>query len=244
MNENLNIIAVIPARYASTRFPGKPLELLKSKPIIQWVVEGAQKSKLLKKIYVATDDERIAKLCRDIHVDVLMTSAQCATGTDRIFEATQKLNFDVVLNIQGDEPLIDQTYIDPLACAFIENSKLEMATLAHPLAEEDIDNKNAVKVITNINDEAIYFSRFAIPYSREKDFENKTALKHIGLYGYSRLFLQKFCTAQPCSLEKYESLEQLRALYLGAKIKVLRVNKPTYGVDTPEDLQKLEALLK
>lgn len=237
-------IAVIPARFGSTRFPGKPLELLKGKPIIQWVVEGARKSKLIEKIYVATDDNRIADVCRKINVDVLMTRSDCPTGTDRIYEATKDLNFDVVLNIQGDEPLIDQTYIDPLALAFVENPKLDMATLAHPLSAEDIDNKNAVKVITNIKSEAIYFSRFAIPYSREKDPKSETALKHIGLYGYSHAFLQKFCTSPQCAIEKYESLEQLRALYLGATIKVLQVNKPTYGVDTPEDLQKLEALLK
>lgn len=238
------IIAVIPARFASTRFPGKPLELLKSKPIIQWVVEGARKSKLIEKVYVATDDHRIAEVCHKINVEVLMTRPECATGTDRIFEATKNIECDVVLNIQGDEPLIDHTYIDPLALAFIENPKLDMATLAHPLSAEDLDNKNAVKVITNVKSEAIYFSRFAIPYSREKDPKNETALKHIGLYGYSHMFLQKFCTSPQAAIEKYESLEQLRALYLGAKIKVLQVNKPTYGVDTPEDLQKLEALLK
>lgn len=230
----MKIIAVIPARFASTRFPGKPLELLKKKPIIQWVAEGAQKSKLVQKIYVATDDERIAKVCRDIKIEVLMTRSDCPTGTDRIFEATRTIDYDVVLNIQGDEPLIDQNYIDPLAQAFLDDPDLEMATLAHPLAPEDVDNKNAVKVIVNSFDEAIYFSRLPIPAS----------LKHIGLYGYSRSFLQKFCTSPQALIEKQESLEQLRALHLGAKIKVLKVQKPTYGVDTPEDLQKLEALLK
>lgn len=240
----MKIIAVIPARFASTRFPGKSLKLLKGKPIIQWVVEGAQKSSRFQEIYVATDDERIAEVCRSIHVDVLMTRPDCPTGTDRIFEATRDLTFDVVLNVQGDEPLIDQNYIDPLAKAFIENPSLDMATLAHPLAEEDVENKNAVKVITNQFSEAIYFSRFPIPFSRESDVKSGVAMKHIGLYGYSKSFLQKFCTSQPSLLEKFESLEQLRALYLGAKIKVLKVDKPTYGVDTPEDLQKLEALLK
>jgi 3-deoxy-manno-octulosonate cytidylyltransferase (CMP-KDO synthetase) len=240
----MKIIAVIPARFASTRFPGKPLELLKGKPILQWVVEGARKSQLIEKIYVATDNQKIADLCRQIQVDVLMTSEDCATGTDRIFAAVKDLNFDVVLNIQGDEPLIDEAYINPLAEAFLQNSKLDMATLAHPLAVEDIENKNAVKVIINHNSEAIYFSRFAIPYSREKDYQSGAALKHIGLYAYTRNFLQKFCTSKPALIEKAESLEQLRALYLGAKIKVLQVQKPTYGVDTPEDLQKLEALLK
>lgn len=240
----MKIIAVIPARYASTRFPGKSLQLLKGKPIIRWVVEGARKSQLLQEIYVATDDQRIAEVCHSMNVEVLMTRPDCPTGTDRIYEATQNLTFDVVLNIQGDEPLIDQNFIDPLAQAFINQPQLDMATLAHPLAAEDVENKNAVKVIVNQFNEAIYFSRFAIPYSRETDPNLAASMKHIGLYGYSKSFLQRFCQSNQSQLEKYESLEQLRALYLGAKIKVLKVQKPTYGVDTPEDLQKLEALLK
>lgn len=230
----MKIIAVIPARFASTRFPGKPLELLKKKPIIQWVVEGTRTSSLVNEIFVATDDDRIADACRAINVKVLMTSAGCPTGTDRIFEATRNLDFDVVLNVQGDEPLIDSSFIDPLAEAFLKNNSLEMATLAHPISSEDLTNRNAVKVITNAFDEAVYFSRLPIPAS----------LKHIGLYGFSKTFLQKFCTSPQALMEKQESLEQLRALYLGARIKVLRVEKPTYGVDTREDLQKLEALLK
>jgi 3-deoxy-manno-octulosonate cytidylyltransferase (CMP-KDO synthetase) len=250
--KSFNIIAVIPARFGSTRFPGKPLEKLKGKAILQWVVEGTKTSSLIQKVFVATDDERIQKLCQEIKVDCLMTRSDCPTGTDRLFEATKNLDFDVVLNIQGDEPMINNTYIDPLAQAFIQaeasQQKLDMATLAHPLAIEDLENKNAVKVITNFNSEAIYFSRFAIPYSRENEPDKnavlKTAMKHIGLYGYSREFLQMFCSSPQAEIEKYESLEQLRALYLGAKIKVLSVEKPTYGVDTPEDLQKLEALLK
>ncbi len=230
----MKIIAVIPARFASTRFPGKPLELLKKKPIIQWVVEGTRTSRVVDEIFVATDDVRIADVCRAINVNVLMTSAECVTGTDRIFEATRNLEFDVVLNVQGDEPLIDSSYIDLLAQAFLKNQSLEMATLAHPISREDLTNFNAVKVITNTFDEAIYFSRLSIP----------ATLKHIGLYGFSKAFLQKFCTSPQAFIEKQESLEQLRALHLGARIKVLRVEKPTYGVDTPEDLQKLEALLK
>jgi len=239
------IIGVIPARYGSTRFPGKPLVMLKGKPLLQWVVEGARKSKLLTKVIVATEDERIQKLCHEIKVDVVMTSPNCPTGTDRLFEATKNLKFDVAINVQGDEPLIDETYIDPLAKAFLENPGLDMATLAHGLEPQDIDNKNAVKVIKNQNSEAIYFSRFAIPYSR-KNFEagSTAALKHIGLYGYTKAFLQKFCSTEPTELEQLESLEQLRALHLGAKIKVIQVEKPTYGVDTEDDLRKLEALLK
>ncbi len=248
MSRSIRIIAVIPARFGSTRFPGKPLQLLKGKPLLQWVVEGTRTSSQIQKVYVATDDSRIQNLCEKIGVDCLMTSPICPTGTDRLFEATRDLDFDVVINVQGDEPLINQSYIDPLAEAFMLDSKLDMATLAHPILPDDLENRNAVKIITNHNNEAIYFSRFPIPYSREKEPDSnqplRAALKHIGLYGYSRDFLQKFCSSGPVDIEKYESLEQLRALYLGAKIKVLKVEKPTYGVDTPEDLQKLEALLK
>ncbi|MFN3697529.1 MAG: 3-deoxy-manno-octulosonate cytidylyltransferase [Pseudobdellovibrio sp.] len=239
----MKIIAVIPARYGSTRFPGKPLELLKGKPIVQWVIEGAKSSKHISQVYVATDDDRIAQTVKATGTEVLMTRSDCPTGTDRIFEATQSLDFDVVLNIQGDEPQITSEYIDPLALAFKINKSLDMATLSHPLHLEDIGNMNAVKVIKNIHGEAIYFSRFPIPYSREKiDTGHIVCEKHIGLYGYSRQFLRKFCETPQSSIEKCESLEQLRALYLGAKIKVLSVDKPIQGVDTPEDLVKLEML--
>ena len=245
MISQARVIGVIPARFASTRFPGKPLEKLKGKPLLQWAVEGARKSALLQKVIVATDDLRIKTLCDEIKVESVMTSADCATGSDRLFEAVKNMDVDIIINIQGDEPLIDQTYIDPLVMAFLKQPGLDMATLAHLLSAEDVDNKNAVKVITNINSEAIYFSRFAIPFSRLPFSEtNKASLKHIGLYGYTKKFLQKFCSTLPTDLEKSESLEQLRALYLGAKIKVIEVSKPTYGVDTPEDLRKLEALLK
>ena len=240
----MKIIGVIPARFASTRFPGKPLEKLKGRALIEWVIEGAQKSKLLSSLTVATDDHRIEAAVKKIGIPVIMTPSECATGSDRIFAATQKLTYDAVINIQGDEPLIDQTYIDPLAQAFLENKGLDMATLAHALEPSDVENKNAVKVIINAANEAIYFSRFSIPYSRELFSKgDKTALKHIGLYGFTKSFLQKFCSTPQTDLERCESLEQLRALYLGARIKVLEVEKPTYGVDTPEDLRKLEALL-
>ncbi|AZZ37682.1 3-deoxy-manno-octulosonate cytidylyltransferase [Bdellovibrio sp. qaytius] len=239
----MKIIAVIPARYASTRFPGKPLVKLKDKPLIQWVVEGAKSAKLVQEIYVATDDQRIADVVKACGGNVLMTRSECPTGTDRIFEATKDLQFDVVLNIQGDEPQITAEYIDLLAKAFLDQPGLDMATLAHPIALEDIENPNAVKVIKNANNEAIYFSRFAIPYSREKVGAQPVCEKHIGLYGYTKTFLNKFCNSEQSAIEKAESLEQLRALHLGAKIKVLSVKKPIQGVDTPEDLAKLETLL-
>ncbi len=239
----MKIIGVIPARFGSTRFPGKPLAELKGKKVLQWVVDGARTSSMLSNLYVATDDSRIFDFCKKINVEVIMTDSDCATGTDRIYQATQNLNFDRVINIQGDEPMISKYYIDPIAQCFLNEPNLSMATLAHDLAAEDLNNLNAVKVITNQNDEAIYFSRFSIPFSREPFFSG-IVMKHIGMYGYSKSFLERFCATPQCALEKAESLEQLRALYLGVRIKVLKVEKPTYGVDTPEDLQKLEALLK
>lgn len=240
----MKVIAVIPARFGSTRFPGKPLVKIKDKTLIEWVIAGSQTSKYIKDIIVATDDERILNLAKKAGVQAVMTSEKCATGTDRVFEATKNIDFDVVINIQGDEPQISSQYIDPLVEAFLNQKNLDMATLAHPIELKDLENKNAVKVIKNINDEAIYFSRFAIPYSRvEADVSSQVALKHIGLYGYSKSFLKKFCEAPMAAIEKHESLEQLRALHLGAKIKVITVAQAIQGVDTPEDLKIVEKYL-
>ena len=240
----MKVIAVIPARFGSTRFPGKPLVKIKDKTLIEWVIAGSQTSKYLKDIIVATDDERILAVAKNAGVQAVMTSEKCATGTDRIFEATKNIDFDVVINIQGDEPQISAKYIDPLVEAFLNQKNLDMATLAHPIELKDLENKNAVKVIKNINDEAIYFSRFAIPYSRvEADVSSEVTLKHIGLYGYSKSFLKKFCEAPMAAIEKHESLEQLRALHLGAKIKVITVAEAIQGVDTPEDLKIAEKYL-
>lgn len=249
----MKIIGLIPARFASTRFPGKPLETLSGKPLLQWVIELVQKSTVLSDFYVATDHSGIAELCQKLKVKYLMTSSEAATGTDRIFEACQQLKkqgveFDVVINIQGDEPLLPIEYVDQLAQAFIAEPGLKMATLSHPLNQEDIENKNAVKVLVDQNKYAIYFSRFPVPFSREKNTEaviqSSSVQKHIGLYGYSFDLLQKFCQQPQSMLEKSESLEQLRALDMGVKIKVLSVAQPTLGVDTPEDLKKVEKILK
>ncbi len=240
----MKVIAVIPARFGSTRFPGKPLVKIKDKTLIEWVIAGSQTSKYLKDIIVATDDERILAVAKNAGAKAVMTSEKCATGTDRVYDATKDIDFDVVINIQGDEPQVSAKYIDPLIEAFINNKNLDMATLAHPIELKDLENKNAVKVIKNINDEAIYFSRLAIPYSRiEADVSSSVTLKHIGLYGYSKSFLKKFCEAPVADIEKLESLEQLRALYLGAKIKVITVDQPIQGVDTPEDLKIVEKYL-
>jgi len=244
----LKIAVIIPARFGSTRFPGKPLVQLCGKPLLQWVIEGAQTSSVASEIIVATDHADIVKLAQRCNVRAVMTSEKCQTGSDRIFQAVQILKqenifFDVVLNIQGDEPLISKKIIDPLAQAFLENPNLDMATLSHPLSETDIENLNAVKVLLNQNSEAIYFSRLPIPFSREKFLNGVFDLsvqKHIGLYGYTTSFLEKFCKEPQSQIEKLESLEQLRALHMGIKIKIISVNEPTQGIDTPEDLKNFE----
>lgn len=242
----MKIVGVIPARYGSTRFPGKPLVHLQGRPLIQWTIEGAQKATLLNDLIVATDDERIKVAAEAVGVKVVMTASALPTGSDRIHAAVQKMDCDVVINIQGDEPLVTGTLIDRLAQVFIDDPKMDMATLAHPICEEELQSPNAVKVVMNCKDEALYFSRFPIPYTRTKASEMGTyegCLKHIGMYAYSKSFLKQFCEAPPALIEKAESLEQLRALYLGAKIKVIRVQEASLGVDTPEDLVRLEKLL-
>ena len=243
----MKFIGVIPARYASTRFPAKPLALLHGKPMIQWVVEGARKSKLLSDIIVATDHEDIRKAVESIGCKVAMTDSHLPTGSDRIHAATKDIDFDVVVNIQGDEPLVTGELIDNLAGLFEKDRSVDMATLAHPVSLEELESANAVKVVLNHKDEALYFSRYAIPYSRVKGAQAPAltgCLKHIGMYAYTKKFLKTFCEAKPAEIEVAESLEQLRALYLGAKIKVLRVKEASLGVDTPDDLAKLEIIMR
>lgn len=240
----MKIVGVIPARYGSTRFPGKPLALLQGRPLIAWTIEGAKTSQLASEIIVATDDSRIAKVAQDCGVEVVMTASDLPSGSDRVYAAIAERDCDVAVNIQGDEPLVTGELIDLLARSFLTQPNLDMATLAHAMSVEDLHSLNAVKVILNHNDEAIYFSRFPIPYSRvTPPVTALTPLKHIGMYAYTKSFLAKFCQAAPAAIEVSESLEQLRALYLGAKIKVLKVKEPSIGVDTPEDLIRVNDLL-
>lgn len=240
----MKTIAVIPARIGSTRFPKKPLALIAGKPLLQWVIEGSLTSQKIQKLFVATDDESIAQLARKCGVEPLMTDPNIATGTDRIYQATQKLDFDLVLNIQGDEPLIQGHILDTLIHGMESDSNCNMGTLAHSFSsDEDVQNPNMVKVLTNHKSEAIYFSRFPVPFSRI-DIQPDKSLFHIGIYAYKKNFLEKFCQQSPTLLEEAESLEQLRALYLGAKIKVVKVNYQTHGVDVPGDVQKIESILK
>lgn len=243
------VIGVIPARYASTRFPGKPLAPLRGEPMIVWVARGAAQSKLLSQVVVATDDDRIRKAVENAGFRAVMTASELPSGSDRIEAALLELESAaplgegcIVVNIQGDEPLIKPRMIDDLVQPLLADPGLEMSTLAHEISDEDLANRNAVKVVFNDKGDALYFSRFPIPYSREKEPVG-ACLKHIGLYAYQRHFLKKFCATPPHALERAESLEQLRALALGARIRVVKTEDRSWGVDTPGDLAKIEELL-
>lgn len=241
------VFGVIPARFGATRFPGKPLAKIKGKELISWVIEGAKSAKSLQEILVATDDERIASVANQHGVRSVMTDSSLPSGTDRIWSAIKSEDVDVIVNIQGDEPLITGSLIDRLVEPMLTDPSLEMATLAHPLAPEDLQNLNSVKVVVNQQKNALYFSRFPIPYSRV-DAKHLSGIagaqKHIGLYAYRKTFLEKFCAAPQAEIERAESLEQLRALSLGARIRVVSVQEKLIGVDVPEDVSRVEALLR
>lgn len=241
----MKFIGVIPARFASTRFPGKPLVKISGRPLLQWVIEAAKTSQKVSEIFVATDHEEIASLARSLKVQVVMTDPELPSGSDRVWAAVKNINFDVVLNIQGDEPLISGGILDQLCQPFEADAGLEMATLGRSLQPGDLDSLTTAKVVRNQNGEALYFSRLPIPYSRQKTEQLPGAcLKHIGLYAYRKEFLGRFCAQKPVAIELAESLEQLRALYLGARIKVIEVDHDSWGVDTPGDVNKIETMLK
>lgn len=242
----IKVIGVIPARLASTRFPEKALAKILGKEMIAWVIEGAKTAKSLAEVWVATDDERIANVAMAAGARVAMTDSDLTSGTDRIWAATQNLDCDIVINIQGDEPLVKGSLIDILAKPLIDDPQLQMATLAHPISLPEFLSANSVKVVVDQNGNALYFSRLGIPYSRDnaKQSDLSGCLKHIGMYGYRKSFLKTFCAAPQAEIERAESLEQLRALSLGAKIKVIQTNEKSWGVDTPEDLKKVEEMMK
>ncbi len=240
----MKAIGVIPARFGSTRFPGKPLALIAGKPMIQWVIEGSRKAKKLSEIMVATDDDRIAEVARALGATVAMTDSYLPSGSDRVWSAVKDRDAEVVVNIQGDEPLISGELLDALVAPMMRDSDLNMATLGRLLKKGDLESATTAKIVVNYRDEALYFSRLPIPHSRVDASQLPAlGLKHIGLYAYRRDFLAKFCAQGVVPLETAEGLEQLRALYMGARIKVVRVEHESWGVDTPEDVKKIEAIL-
>jgi 3-deoxy-manno-octulosonate cytidylyltransferase (CMP-KDO synthetase) len=244
----VKIVGIVPARYASTRFPGKSLALIAGKPLIQHVVERCQKAKSLSEVIVATDDSRIAdiakKFCR-----VEMTRPEHPSGTDRIAEAAARCACDAVVNIQGDEPLIDPAVIDAVAGALAQN---EMATAVTPVKNPaEYDNPNVVKVVVNHAGRALYFSRRTIPYLREAASGSVSEqlaafpfLKHLGIYGYRRETLLRLVKFPVSPLENAEKLEQLRALENGIPMAVVKVDYDSAGVDVPEDVARVETILR
>ena len=240
----MKILCVIPARYASTRLPGKPLADIAGKPMIQRVYEQAKKAVHPAMVLVAADHPLVADAVTGFGGEVMMTSTDHPTGTDRLAEVARAFpGFDVIINVQGDEPLIEPSVIDQLAAAFAEEPDLLMATLKTRADEAEYNNPNAVKVVTGLNDYALYFSRSLLPYPRVRS-ENFNVYKHIGIYAYRRDFLLTYAALAPTPLEKAESLEQLRALEHGYRIKVLETSFKPVGVDTPEDLEKVRAILQ
>lgn len=240
-------MGIIPARYNSSRFPGKPLIDLKGKTMIQRVYEGVQKSKLLTDVLVATDDERIYNEVVRFGGKVVMTRNDHPSGTDRCGEVAKLMDeVDVVINIQGDEPLVDFRQIDQLAEAFLD-ATVQIATLGNKeISLEDINNTNRIKIVLDHQANALYFSRSAIPnYANagSEPLKNYPYLRHIGLYGYRAGTLQELVKLAPTSLEKTESLEQLRWLYYGYKVKVVETNIETPNIDVPADVEKVLAHL-
>jgi len=239
----MKVLGVIPARFDSSRFPGKPLIDLKGKTMIQRVYEGVLKSSKINKVIVATDDQRIVKEVLRFGGLVEMTLQSHQSGTDRCAEIAKKYHdFDLIINIQGDEPLVNYQQLDDLILAF-ENTEIEIATLScKNISLEDIQNPNRIKIIEDKNHQAIYFSRSAVPnYSNLEG--NPTEffpyLRHIGLYAYRREVLIQLTKLEPTLLEKIESLEQLRWLYHGFKIKLVETTIETPNIDVPEDVEKV-----
>jgi len=244
----MKFIGLIPARYASTRFPGKPLALLAGKPVIQHVYEQA--SKVLDAVYVATDDERIYNKVEEFGGKAVMTSTEHHSGTDRIEEALQKVggDFDVVVNIQGDEPFIQKSQIETL-CKCFNDKNTQIATLGKPFESiEAVENPNSPKIVLDNNGYAMYFSRSIIPFIRgvEKSewLKKHTFLKHLGVYAYRSNVLNEITKLPQSELELAESLEQLRWLQNGYKIRVGLTNAETVGIDTPDDLKRAEEFIR
>ncbi|WP_035291745.1 3-deoxy-manno-octulosonate cytidylyltransferase [Clostridium sp. KNHs214] len=239
-----NIIAIIPARYQSSRFPGKPLALINEKPMIQWVYERVSSVDKIKSVYVATDDQRIYDEVINFGGNAIITGEHNC-GSNRLAEAINKIDgdFDIVLNIQGDEPMIKVEMILDLISAF-EDENVYMATLKKEIKEDiEINNPNIAKLITDKNGYAIYFSRSTIPFNRDK-IDNIKYYKHIGVYGYTKEFLKKFANLPQTSLEITEQLEQLRAIESGYKIKVIETKYQSIGVDLPEHIKIVEKEMK
>ena len=244
---------IIPSRFGSSRFPGKPLHVMAGKPLVVWVVEAVKRAKRLDDVLVATDDARIVAAVEACGGRAVMTPSDLPSGTDRIACAVRTMcggdfrNGDILVNIQGDEPLIDPALIDALVNRLTDDQRWDMATAVTPIrSAADLAAKSVVKVVLDRDGGALYFSRAPIPCDRDHDADLASGLyvRHLGIYAYRGRFLKRYVEEPPCALEKTEKLEQLRALWMGAKIATVRTDDEGVGVDTPEDAVRVEAILK
>ena len=246
----LSIVGIIPARYHSTRFKGKPLANIAGRPMIEWTYRQAKRARILERVIVATDDKRIFRAVKKFGGEVRLTSPKHKSGTDRIAEVAKKINLSkdgIVVNIQGDEPLIRPAMIAQLVRPLIKDKELNMTTLSYRIRKKkEIDNHNIVKLVTDRKGYALYFSRSVIPYTEPGSGTCRTTnlFKHLGLYAYRKSFLLRFTRMPPSELEKRERLEQLRALENGYRIKVIESKFDPVEVDTPEDISKVLQELK
>ena len=241
----MDVIGVIPARYSSTRFEGKVLADILGKPMLQHIWERAKQALLLDDLIIACDDERVANVAREFGAKVVLTAKAHPSGTDRICEVINPLDVKIVMNIQGDEPLIHPTMIDSVARALLEDSSISMATIIKKIEDpQSINDPNVVKVVVDKNNFALYFSRVRIPHhAQNSEVQSPVYYKHIGLYGYTKDFLFIYKNLPVSDLEKIERLEQLRVLEEGFRIKVVETKYDTIGVDTPEDLERVREYL-
>jgi 3-deoxy-manno-octulosonate cytidylyltransferase (CMP-KDO synthetase) len=242
----MRVIGVIPSRWGSTRFPGKSLYPILGKPLVEHVVDAVGGATRLDEVIVATDDRRIADALEG-KARVVMTRADHPSGTDRVAEAAAAGDDDIVINIQGDEPLISPELIDRLALRMLDDAGWAMATAATPIRSvEDLRAPTVVKVVTARDGAALYFSRLPIPCRRdgEADVASGLYFRHLGIYAYRGDFLKRLVAEPPCPLEQTECLEQLRALYIGGRIAVIETEEQGVGVDCPEDVPRVEAILK
>ncbi len=249
MSSTVKVIAIIPARYQSGRFPGKPLSVIDNKPMIQHVVERAKESKTLSMVVVATDDQRIADTVNNFGGEVVITGNNHISGTDRLAEAAEMLNIknrDIVVNIQGDQPLFPPAVIKQVAEPLLQDENLPMSTLVYKITRpEEITDPNHVKTVFDCNNNALYFSRSTIPYIRADNNSNSyyPYYKHLGFYAYRKEFLSRFVKLKEGRWEKLEKLEQLRALENGFTIRVIETEHDSIEVDTPADAKRVEKLI-
>jgi 3-deoxy-manno-octulosonate cytidylyltransferase (CMP-KDO synthetase) len=232
----MKVIAVIPARLASTRLARKMLREIHGRPLVVWVYQAVRASSALADVMVATDSEEILEACRKHSCNARMTSGKHRSGTERVHEISQSVGADVYLNVQGDEPMIRSAHIDALV-GLMQDTSIPVGTLRTPAATEDITNPNAVKVVTDLNNRALYFSRSTIPYDR--DASQPRYFKHLGIYAYRKAALERFVTLPESSLERAERLEQLRFLETGIPIYAAETPYDSIGVDTEEDLARV-----